>query len=597
MATARTTLDHAGPELGEALGRFEAVLRRLRESLAGDTQVYEAVFNGAQEWMTLLSHKLVPHLAGEGCLIVAVSGGTNTGKSTIFNLLLGRAVSPVVATAAATARPLIAANAVRAAQCLEGKLVPEFEATALCGQNAVLDRTSSLNTLYVATHDALPDRLVLLDTPDVDSIEREHWAVADAIRAMGDVLVAVLTGEKYKDDRVVSFFRQALASGRVVVPLMNKANPERDYEVARKQLAEFRELIGTDAPSFVVPHDFALPATFEQPILALEEDIALLDYIGTLDVPAIKRRVYRGTVAHVAQRAAEFLDQADDIAQGLRSVVREFEMRAAQASMRYDPAPGAAVGGLFHEFVQSKRGFPFKLVGTASRTFVNVVTSVGRAFTGAVARRAMLEARPDVTDEALRKAHGETIERIARELVASYHESARNLREPAAHLVQAGLKELAVDDAVGAVVGTALCGDNVSEEFRRYAYRTLETWWSDHRGKRIALQTLDGILAVTPAAIAGVISAHTAGMGVDVALAVGGPMAEQFAARVIEYQFGDTLFDFLSPWRKEQRALLEGALCDSITRVCLAHVERLLAVFDGDTMDELRRLQAQCAMA
>src|SRR5690606_23338045 len=111
-----------------------------------------------------------------------------------------------------------------------------------------VERTTPPNALFVATHEQLPDRLVLLDTPDVDSIETEHWAVADIIRAAGDVLVAVLTGEKYKDDRVVSYFRQALASGRVVVPVMNKANPARDFEVARNQLAEFRGLIGSESP-------------------------------------------------------------------------------------------------------------------------------------------------------------------------------------------------------------------------------------------------------------------------------------------------------------------------------------------------------------
>ncbi|HRI89418.1 MAG TPA: 50S ribosome-binding GTPase, partial [Candidatus Hydrogenedentes bacterium] len=247
-----TNLLESMPEKDAALGavlvQFDAALKRLREALSSDALVQEAVFAGAEEWSNLLSYKLVPHLAGDGCLIVAVAGGTNTGKSTVFNLLLGHIVSPIMATAAATARPVIAANPLRAAQCLDGKLVPEFQPQPLRDARAVVERTSAANALYVATHDTLPDRIVLLDTPDVDSIEREHWGVADAIRAAGDVLIAVLTGEKYKDDRVVSFFRQALASGRVIVPVMNKANPEKNFEIARNQIAEFRELVGCDAP-------------------------------------------------------------------------------------------------------------------------------------------------------------------------------------------------------------------------------------------------------------------------------------------------------------------------------------------------------------
>ena len=581
--------------MGEALRQFDGALRRFRGALSGDPPLLDTVFDGADDWINLLSHKLVPHLAGEGCLIVAVPGGTNTGKSTVFNMLLGREVSPVIPTAAATARPLIAANATRAQQCLEGKFVPEFDAVPLHDADAVIGRSSPANTLYVATHAALPDRIVLLDTPDVDSIEREHWAVADTIRAMGDVLVAVLTGEKYKDDRVVSYFRQALASGRVVVPVMNKANPDRDYEVARKQLMEFRELIGGDAPDFVLPHDFTLD--FTQPIRALDGGLSLLEYIGALDVPAIKRRVYRGTVAHVAQRAAEFLDGANDVALGLRRAAREFEVRAEHACAQYDPTPGAEVGGLFHEFVQSKRGFPFKVMGNVSRAFVNVVTSIGRSLSGAVVRRAALESPETETETALHTAHGETIDRIARELAADYHESARNLREPAAHLIEEGLQRLDIENAARGAADMTLRSDSVSDVFREFAYKTLETWWTDHRGKRIALQTLDGILAVTPAAIAGAMAAHTAGLGVDVALAVGGPMAEQFAARAIEYQFGDALFDFLSPWRKEQRALLERALREYVTRPALEQIHVYLAVFDGDIMAELRRLHAVCSTA
>ncbi len=579
--------------IGAVLLQFDLVLRRFREALSTDCSLSNVVFNGAEEWTNLLSHKLVPHLAGEGCLIVAVTGGTNTGKSTVFNMLLGHTVSPVVATAAATARPLIAANSMRAEQCLEGKLVPEFEAFPLEDSDALVNRNSPQNALYVTTHDALPDTLVFLDTPDVDSIEREHWGVADAIRATGDVLIAVLTGEKYKDDRVVAFFREALASGRVVVPVMNKANPDRDYEVARNQLAEFVGLIGSDTPCFVVPHDFALD--LKQPILSIDGAITLRDFIDSLDVKEIKQRVYRGTVAHVAQRAADFLEGASDVALGLRSAAREFEARAEHASKQYDPTPGAAVGGLFHEFVQSKRGLPFKVMGNVSRAFVVAVSSVGRAVRGAVVRRATLEAPETVTEESLHKLHGEAIERIARDLAAGYHESVRNLREPAAHLIKSELAKLNTDRAAHAVLEATLRSDNVSEEFRQYAYRTLEIWWNENRAKRMALQTLDGILAVAPAAFAGVIAAHTAGMGVDVALAVGGPMAEQFAARVIEYQFGDALFDFLSPWRAEQRTLLEDALLEHITRPSLTRVDEYLQVFDGDIMTDLRRLHAQCS--
>ncbi|MDZ4861137.1 MAG: hypothetical protein SGI88_19365, partial [Candidatus Hydrogenedentes bacterium] len=363
------------------------------------------------------------------------------------------------------------------------------------------------------------------------------------------------------------------------------------------QLGEFQQLVGCDAPAFVVPHDFALSEALGKPIRAIEGGPALMDYIESLDVPAIKRRVYRGTVAHFAQRADEFIERVDDVAASLRTATREFEARAHQAAQQYDPTPGAAIGGLFHDFVQSKRGFPFKMVGEVGRVFVTTVSAIGRTVRGAVMRRATLEPATERTDAALRAMHAESIERIARGLAAGYFESVRNLREPAAHLIQSGLRNVDTERAINTIITSTLRSDNVSEEFRAYAYQTLETWWQEHSGKRIALQTLDGILAVAPAAFAGVLAAHTAGMGVDVALAVGGPMAEQFAARVIEYQFGDALFDFLTPWRNEQRAAFEQALLREIAAPSLRDAHKYLAVLDGDIMSEMRRLQALCSKA
>ena len=119
--------------------------------------------------------------------------------------------------------------------------------------------------------DSLPDHLVLMDTPDVDSIMKRNWEVAAHLRAAGDVMIAVITGEKYKDERVVEFFRQAVSAGRVVVPVMNKANPAENFAVARRQTEEFCHDVGIEGPAFVISHDFAIGEDLRRPIRALRE--------------------------------------------------------------------------------------------------------------------------------------------------------------------------------------------------------------------------------------------------------------------------------------------------------------------------------------
>lgn len=579
----------------EACGRG---VTTLQEALRPDAVLARAVFDGTDEWVNLLRYKLVPHLAGEGCLIAAVAGGTNTGKSTIFNLLQGREVSPVRATAAATRRPLLAGGPGRTDQCLEGMLVPEFAPAPLESPEAVLARETPSERLFVATNPDLPERLVLLDTPDVDSIEKEHWAVADHLRAAGDVIVAVLTGEKYRDERVVAFFREAHASGRVVIPLMNKADAADGFATARQQLAEFRKDIACDSPAFVVPHDFDLAQSYAAPIQALDGGTDLLTYLLDLDVYAIKRRVFDSSVRHLAARIETFLEDVDAVAEVLRSVRDEYRARAERAAEKYDPAPGAAVGGLFHEFVQARRG-PFRrAIGSASATVARSAVAVSRVVTRTLFRRATLDP-PDLapSNEEIRSTHRQEIERITRDLAAGYLQSGGNLREPAAHLLQENVQRLDPEAALDAVVKDVLRSENISDEFRKHAQHTIETWWNDHKGRRHALEALDTILAVMPAAIAAPISMYTGGVGVPEAMVVAGPLAEQFVARVIEYQFGDAMFDFLSPWRTEQQRHLADALLQRVTAPVLHGIEAMLEILEGEAVDDLRKGREQCLEA
>ncbi len=58
--------------VGKALAEFESALADLREALKPYSELQVAVFEDAQEGSDLLTYKLVPHFAGEGCLVVAV---------------------------------------------------------------------------------------------------------------------------------------------------------------------------------------------------------------------------------------------------------------------------------------------------------------------------------------------------------------------------------------------------------------------------------------------------------------------------------------------------------------------------------------------
>ena len=58
------------------------------------------------EWYELLTHKLLPQVDAEPLLVVAIVGGTNIGKSVIFNHLAGEVASAVSPLAAGTKHPV-----------------------------------------------------------------------------------------------------------------------------------------------------------------------------------------------------------------------------------------------------------------------------------------------------------------------------------------------------------------------------------------------------------------------------------------------------------------------------------------------------------
>ena len=80
-------------------------VKRLHRALAALEPVARTV--GVQtpdglEWFELLRHKLLPQLECRPLLVVSVIGGTNIGKSVLFNHLAGEVASATSPLAAGT---------------------------------------------------------------------------------------------------------------------------------------------------------------------------------------------------------------------------------------------------------------------------------------------------------------------------------------------------------------------------------------------------------------------------------------------------------------------------------------------------------------
>lgn len=589
-------LEEADPLAGGIAG-FAETLADLEHLLAAYPTVYEAVFAGSEEWRRLFRHKIVPHLAANGCLVVAVAGGTNTGKSTLFNLLLHDSKSAVRSTAAATCSPVLVTADNRYQDGLEGKILSGFDPYPLMRPEDSTRYEMPEDTLWVCASRMLPDNLAILDTPDVDSIERRNWKVAEQIRAAGDVLVAVLTPEKYKDARVVEFFRQAHASGRLVVPVMNKANPNNGFASAKAQLTAFAQDACLEEPTcFVLPFDYGLEVDMSRDIPALEKDASLMTYLSGLDVTEVKRRVYHDTLDYFLEASGTFLERAEALRARMREAPLSFERRARGLASAYFPQPGEKMGVLLHEQIRVQRSSIVKGIAR-----FNDVALRGMKPMGAFLRRHVLRGGGfhAVSEQdrvnALREHQRNHVKQIALGFAAQLTEYARDMEPMMGGLIREGLAEIREDEAVEAIIHEML-GDTgrLSETFREHLAQTVERWWQNNPDQRQLLLELDAFIVFAPSVLLALVGALTAGVGAPEFMALASPAAGEVLARIMESKYSEQWVSLLQPWQEEQRGKLVKCLMDRFAKPALDPVYDVLRVFDDEHIDKLKKDWKSC---
>ena len=209
-STSLSSFGSLGRQLAQALDRLEAQSKSLQlEPLAG------------RDWFDLLVRKLLPQLEDNPYLIVAVVGGTNIGKSVVFNHIAGFRASSSSPLASGTKHPVcLIPDGFTARHDLQS-LFPAFELRPWTDSDEALASYSE-HCLFWRTSRDVPPNLVILDTPDVDSDAPINWQRADAVRQAADVLVAVLTQQKYNDAAVKQFFRKAAEEDKAALIVFNQ---------------------------------------------------------------------------------------------------------------------------------------------------------------------------------------------------------------------------------------------------------------------------------------------------------------------------------------------------------------------------------------
>jgi len=207
------------------------------------------------EWFQLLEQKLLPQMSDSAFLVAAVVGGTNLGKSVVFNHLAGSRSSATSPLASGTRHPVCLVPEGFEQNRSLADVFPGFELRDWSSADAALAEIEQ-DVLFWRYHEEMPSNLLVLDTPDIDSDARINWERADKIRRSADVLIAVLTQQKYNDAAVKEFFRRAASEEKFVLVVFNQVHFPDDEQYWPLWMKTFCDETGIRPEYlYLAPHD------------------------------------------------------------------------------------------------------------------------------------------------------------------------------------------------------------------------------------------------------------------------------------------------------------------------------------------------------
>lgn len=297
-------------DLGEVFDASELVIG------AGETQLSNQALGDARRQLNDIRNRL-GYLGRT--LVVALSGGTGSGKSSLLNAIAGAPVASVSRLRPHTDEPMA--------------WIPGD------ADDAISDLLDTLGIEKAVQHDTLPG-IALIDLPDMDSVRTSHRDVVERLIPKVDALLWVLDPQKYRDPLLHDeFLTQMTMYSPETIVVLNKIDTMTSDDVAAVTDDVVRAL---REDGYEEPPVFAVAAA-----PAVGEPMGIDALVGLLGVELDKKRTARGKLL------ADLADLVKRIGveTGVWGGAPEFSVDDDWESARRKAAAMLAVGGEVDEAV------------------------------------------------------------------------------------------------------------------------------------------------------------------------------------------------------------------------------------------------------
>jgi hypothetical protein len=577
------------PGLPEKLRRLYDLVRPIRARL-----------RSAEDVADLLERDLLPRTAGgDVCVVCGIVGPNNAGKSALFNALLGRELSPSVPAGGATRRLVGGVSPgllerLKAEPTLARFPLSCADSTAGPIGDALRPASRPAELLLVADPQ-LAERLMLIDTPDFDSIVEDNRVASESLLAVADVLIAVVTRHSYQNRDVVRFLQRWLNHGRPWLLVYNEAI---DEQVAGAHSAKLIGQVGQRPLAvFWAVHNLAVQDGRE-PLLPRRlrlDGEGLVDGLGPRGSPSGVTADLRSLLYDLEQltelKARSFSAALARLASGVEALVVDLEagsvaakdlLRVVDEHTRCEGeriAASAMPGGPFVDAfrtVLDRRTNPF------SRGWRTLLRGARLQFEGLVAAlkggSASVAGAPEMTSlskvevTALRDGWPFFWEGLARDLGPEARHPARrycasDLAALLDHELHEGRRHQAREEAA------KVLGLGVGEipAFRSVCEELIEQAMND-RGFELDIQTLADIATLAPLAVAAAVVVKTGGVGVDLAVAGGGAVSSFLMEKYSHLLGSGIVTQARRRWAVLRGARIAGILAEACLPASGAHL-------------------------